>query len=87
MSINLAVIGAASSYTPELFYNLAEDGNSIDVAQITLVDLNTEKVSLIASVCERLIKAHRLNLSIKVTTNVADGISGADFILPQIRSW
>jgi 6-phospho-beta-glucosidase len=85
MGIKLAVIGAASSYTPELFYNLAEDNNSLGVEQVTLVDINDKKLNLITSVCEQLIRDRRLELEIRSTSNIDEGVAGADFILPQIR--
>jgi 6-phospho-beta-glucosidase len=85
MGIKLAVIGAASSYTPELFYNLAQDKNHLGVQQVALVDLNIDKLRLVASVCERIVRESRMNLQLKLHTTVEDGVSGADFILPQIR--
>ena len=85
MGIKLTVIGAASSYTPELFYNLAQDHNRLGIEQVTLVDINDKKLSLIASVCERLVQDNQLDLVIKTTTSVEEGVSGVDFILPQIR--
>jgi 6-phospho-beta-glucosidase len=85
MGIKLAVIGAASSYTPELFYNLALDKNRLGVEQVALVDLNIDKLGLIASVCERIVHETQMNLQLKLHTNVEEGVSGADFILPQIR--
>ena len=85
MGIKLVVIGAASSYTPELFYNLAEEHNRLGVEQVTLVDLNASKLELIASVCGRLVQENRLDIHLKSVTNVEEGVSGADFILAQIR--
>jgi 6-phospho-beta-glucosidase len=85
MGIKLAVIGAASSYTPELFYTLAEEHNHLGVEQVTLVDLNIDKLRLIASVCERLVQDNHLELNLVSVTNVEEGVSGADFILAQIR--
>jgi 6-phospho-beta-glucosidase len=85
MGIKLVVIGAASSYTPELFVNLADERGRLEVEQVTLVDLNGEKLNFIAGVCQRLIDSNKLDLRLGVTTDSNEGISGADFILPQIR--
>ena len=85
MGIKLSVVGAASSYTPELFNNLVEGQNHLDVEKVTLVDLNADKLRLIASVCERLVLENQLNIYLETTTNVEEGVSGADFILVQIR--
>jgi 6-phospho-beta-glucosidase len=85
MGIKIAVVGGASSYTPELFYNLAEDHNRLGVKQITLVDLNADKLRLIASVCQRLVRDNQLDVHLTTTTNVEEGVSEVDFVLAQIR--
>lgn len=85
MGIKMVVIGAASNYTPELFVNLAEERGRLDVEQVTLIDLNAEKLNFVANVCQRLINSHELDLRLVKTTDREEGISGADFILPQIR--
>jgi 6-phospho-beta-glucosidase len=85
MGLKLSVIGAASSYTPELIFNIAQEGNKLDIEEVSLVDLNAEKLELITSVCERLVNQHHMNLRLKATTSVANGVSGADFVIPQIR--
>ena len=85
MGIKLVVIGGASSYTPELFANIANHPGSLDIEQVTLVDLNAEKLEFIAHVCRRLIEVHALKVRLATTTNLDEGLLGADFILPQIR--
>lgn len=85
MVIKIAVVGAASSYTPELFFNLAEDHNRLGVEQVTLVDLNSEKLQRITSVCQRLLRDHQLDIRLKSVTDVETGVAGADFVLVQIR--
>ncbi|MHB8133546.1 MAG: family 4 glycosyl hydrolase [Anaerolineaceae bacterium] len=85
MGIKLVVIGAASSYTPELFYDLAEDPERLDVEQVTLIDLNEDKLKFIYDVCDRLIRKKNLDLKLVASTKLEKGIEGADFILPQIR--
>ncbi|MGA9396965.1 MAG: hypothetical protein WBV22_01790 [Anaerolineaceae bacterium] len=85
MGIKIVVIGAASSYTPEFFFNLAENRNKIDIEKITLVDLNGEKLKFIADVCKRLVLDRQLDLKLAATTKLDEALEGADFILSQIR--
>jgi len=85
MGINLVVVGAASNYTPELFTDLAEFRERLDVEQVRLVDLNSEKLTFVANVCQRLIDAKNLNIQIVTTPNLQSALPGADFILAQIR--
>ena len=85
MGLKLAVIGAASSYTPELLFTLAQDHNKLGVGQVNLVDLNLTKLQLVGSVCQRLVDENHLDIHLELTTSVEQGVAGVDFVLPQIR--
>lgn len=85
MGLKLAVIGAASSYTPELLFTLAQDHNRLGVEQVNLVDLNLTKLQLVSSVCQRLVDENHLDIHLELTTSVEQGVTGVDFVLPQIR--
>ncbi len=85
MGIKLVIIGGASSYTPELFANLAKGHDNLEVEQVTLVDLNLEKLEFMAGVCRKLIEINGLKINLFSTTNLDDGLRNADFVLPQIR--
>ena len=60
MSVNIAVVGGGSSYTPELFANLADFAERFEVAQVTLMDPNPSKLDFVADVCKRLIAENNL---------------------------
>ena len=85
MALKLAVIGAASSYTPELLFTLAQDHNKLEVVQVNLVDQNLAKLQLVGLVCQRLIDENRMDIRLELTTSVEQGVAGVDFVLPQIR--
>jgi len=85
MGLKIAVIGAASSYTPELFANLMELREHLDVEQVTLMDPNLEKVTFIAEVSRRLLVGSGMKLQIITTQERQGAITGADFIILQIR--
>jgi 6-phospho-beta-glucosidase len=86
MSLNIAVIGAASSYTPELFANLIELNGQLDVERVTLMDLNLEKLTFIAGVCKRLLTEANNSIEVVATQDRHAAITGADFIILQIES-
>jgi len=85
MRINLCVIGGGSSYTPELFADLAAFGEQVDVERVTLVDPDDVKLAFIGGVCERLVSESGLHLQLRSTTRLEDGLAGADFVILQIR--
>ena len=55
MGIRIAVVGGASSYTPELFADLVELGGQPDVQEVTLTDPNAKKLTLVADVGKRFL--------------------------------
>lgn len=85
MGVKLVVIGAASSYTPELFADLAEGQNRLGVDRVTLVDLNLNKLNFIAGVCQRIVDSNFLKITISTTDDLNTALPGAHFILAQIR--
>jgi 6-phospho-beta-glucosidase len=85
VGIKIALIGGASSYTPELFDNLVDYREELDVDQVVLMDLNTEKLDFIASVCERLLEKSALGVRLSTTGQIEEAVAGADFVVLQIR--
>lgn len=85
MGIKIAVIGAASSYTPELFANLAEPGCGLEVDQVVLMDPNRAKAAVLAQASARLVERMKRPILIKVTGERREALAGADFVILQIR--
>ena len=85
MGIKITVIGAGSSYTPELFFNLLDPDWGLEIEQVCLLDIQAEKQALIASVCKQIVDTAGLKIGIATTTNQQEAIEGADFIILQMR--
>ena len=85
MGLKITVIGAGSSYTPELFADLAAETEPLDVEQVVLMDANAERAAFIAGVSEKLIKDSGQNIRVTGTADLAEAIRGADFVMLQIR--
>jgi len=85
VGLKISVIGGASSYTPELFANLIDLHEHLEVEQVTLMDLNKEKLGVIAKVGEKLLAGSQMGMRIAATQNLEQAVDGADFIILQIR--
>lgn len=85
MGIKITVIGGASSYTPELFDNLVGLRSVLEVDEVVLMDLNNQKLDFIASVCRRRLEPSSLDIKISTSGQVSEAVSGADFVILQIR--
>jgi 6-phospho-beta-glucosidase len=85
MGLKITVIGAGSSYTPELFADLAAEAEPLDVKQVVLMDANAERAEFVASVSEKLVKESGQNIQVTGTADLEEAVRGADFIMLQIR--
>ncbi len=83
--IKIAIIGAGSSYTPEIIEGLAQRRNSLPVERITLMDIQPTRLSVMESFCRRFLDHLGYHIPLESTSNRAEAIAGADFILTQIR--
>ena len=85
MGLKITVIGAGSSYTPELFADLAAEAEPLNVEQVVLMDANVERAAFVAGVSQKLVKDSGQNIQVTGTADLEEGVRGADFIMLQIR--
>src|SRR5574341_1228872 len=85
MGIKITVIGGASSYTPELFADLVDRRDRLNVEQVTLMDPNNDKLELVAGVAQRLVDSAQLDTRLRTSDNYGEALGGADFVIMQIR--
>jgi 6-phospho-beta-glucosidase len=85
MGLKIAVVGGGSSYTPELFADLAAEAEPLDVEEVVLMDRNAERAAFVSDVSERLVKASGQKIKVTGTSQLEDAVGGADFVILQIR--
>jgi 6-phospho-beta-glucosidase len=85
MGVKIAVIGAGSSYTPEIFADLAEFREQLDVAHVALMDPNTEKLGLITDVGRRVLQKAGVSTKISMAVDLEEAVADSDFVILQIR--
>lgn len=85
MGLKITVIGAGSSYTPELFADLAAETEPLDVEQVVLMDMNPERAAFVAAVSEKLVRDSGQNIKVTGTADLEEAVREADFVMLQIR--
>ncbi|MCL2210169.1 MAG: 6-phospho-beta-glucosidase [Treponema sp.] len=83
--LKAAVIGAGSTYTPELIRGFIDRQNSLDFQKFFLADINREKLDIVGGLAKRMLTAKGFTGEIVLTQNLDEAISGADYIFAQIR--
>ena len=83
--LKAAVIGAGSTYTPELIRGFIDRQDSLDFQKFYLVDINREKLDIVGGLAKRMLAAKGFKGEIVLTQNHDEAIKGADYIFAQIR--
>jgi 6-phospho-beta-glucosidase len=83
--MKLAVIGAGSTYTPELVSGLSRERERLGVAELALHDIDAERLGVVGGMAERMLDRQRYDGSLLLTGDLDRALDGADFVLVQIR--
>lgn len=83
--LKIGVIGAGSTYSPELMEGIIKRKNSLPVKEIVLMDIDDRKLEIVGGLCERMIKAENMDCNVILTKDLDVALDGADFVLAQIR--
>jgi 6-phospho-beta-glucosidase len=83
--MKLAVIGAGSTYTPELVSGLMRERERIAIDQLVLHDINTERLGVVGGMAERMLARQGFAGQLELTADLDAALDGADAVLLQIR--
>ena len=83
--MKLAVVGAGSTYTPELVSGLARDRDELDVEELVLHDIDGERLEVVGGMARRMLLRQRFPGRVTLTGDLDRALAGADFVLVQIR--
>ena len=85
MGTRITVVGAGSTYTPELVEGFARRSDRLPIDELVLLDIDRERLEVVGGLARRMLD--RLGWSGRVTlTGDRDAaLDGADFVLLQLR--
>lgn len=83
--IKIALIGAGSTYTPELMEGIINKRDSLPVGELYLMDIDKRKLDIVGGLAKRQIEAAGLDCKVVLTMDLDESLKGADFVLAQIR--
>lgn len=83
--MKIAVIGAGSTYTPELVEGLINRRDKLDVTELYLMDIDAEKLEIVGRLAQRMIKAAGINARCVLTMNLDEALAGCSFVMAQVR--
>ncbi|EGQ9456400.1 TPA: 6-phospho-beta-glucosidase [Vibrio parahaemolyticus] len=88
-NLKITIIGAGSSYTPELIEGLIKRNHELPIGELWLVDIEDgkEKVSIIGDLTRRMLAKNNLShIDVHVTLDRKPALKDADFVCSQFRA-
>jgi 6-phospho-beta-glucosidase len=83
--MKLAVVGAGSTYTPELVSGLSRERDRLDLRDLVLHDVDVERLEVVGGMARRMLERQRFAGEVELTEDLDRALEGADFVLVQIR--
>lgn len=83
--MKIAIIGGASSYTPELIDGLYARLDRIPVSDIWMMDPNADRLAITSALARRMGARHDNPFAIHATDDLRRAVEGADYVVTQIR--
>jgi 6-phospho-beta-glucosidase len=83
--MKLAVIGAGSTYTPELVSGLMRERERIDVRELVLHDIDPDRREVVGGLARRILERQGFSGGLAITGELDRALDGADAVLIQIR--
>jgi 6-phospho-beta-glucosidase len=83
--VKLAVIGAGSTYTPELVSGLSRERERVELDELVLHDVDDERREVVGGLARRMLERQDYAGALSDTGDLDRAVDGADFVLIQIR--
>ena len=81
----VAIVGAGSSYTPEIIEGLAAKREELPISTLALMDINEQRLETVAGFCRRYLTHLGCSIPVESTLDKRRALDGARFVLTQIR--
>ncbi|HUA05253.1 MAG TPA: hypothetical protein VMB27_15215 [Solirubrobacteraceae bacterium] len=83
--MRVAVIGAGSTYTPELVSGLVRERERLDVRELVLHDIDSERLEVVGGLARRILERQGFAGALELTGELDRALDGAGAVLIQIR--
>jgi 6-phospho-beta-glucosidase len=85
MGVRIAVVGAGSTYTPELVEGLCDHEDRLAVDDLALLDPDQDRLSVVAGLSERILRDRGWSGGLTTTADRDEALEGADYVVVQLR--
>ncbi len=82
--IKIVIIGAGSTYTPELIEGLIRKKDDLTVKELALMDIDAEKLETVGNMAKRMLAAQNIDWAVNFYDDY-DCVKDASYVITQIR--
>ncbi len=83
--LKVAIIGAGSTYTPELIEGFVARRDRLKADSFYLMDIDRDKLDTVGGLTERMLRKNSMDSGVVLTESLDEAIEGADYVLTQVR--
>lgn len=83
--MKIAVIGGGSTYTPELVNGFLARVERLPLKELWLMDIDPQRLEIVGGFAQRMVKARGEPFRVVLSSNQADAIAGASYVITQLR--
>ncbi len=85
MGVKIAVVGGASTYTPELVEGFVARADRLPIDELVLLDPDAERLAIVGGLAGRILARRGWTGQLVQTGNRAAALDGAAFVILQLR--
>jgi 6-phospho-beta-glucosidase len=85
MGVKVAVVGAGSTYTPELVEGFVRRSDRFPVDELALLDVDAERLGIVGGLAARMLDRAGFGGRLSPTTDRDEAIDGASYVVVQLR--
>ncbi len=83
--MKVAVIGAGSSYTPELINGFLERVDALPLKELWLMDILPTRLEIVGGFAQRMVRARCAPFQVFLTRDQRLAVNGASYVITQLR--
>ena len=85
MGLKIAVVGGASTYTPELVQGFADRAALLPVDELVLLDPDAGRLEVVGGLAGRILRRVGFEGDLRLTGRREQALEGADYVIVQLR--
>jgi 6-phospho-beta-glucosidase len=85
VGVKVVVVGAGSTYTPELVEGFARRTDRFPMDALALLDIDPERLGIVGALAGRMLRKAGWPGRLTLTGDRAEALEGADFVIVQLR--